>query len=58
MTLAYVGRILFLKRLKLRHIAIILAALAAVQLALLTFAFDLRIEKDIIGRLAWFLLSQ
>jgi hypothetical protein len=35
-----------------------LAALAAAQLCLLTFAFDLRIEKEIIGRLAWFLLSR
>ena len=56
-TLAYVTGVLSLERFRLRHIIIIVTALLVAQLGLLAAVFDLRIEKEIIGRLTWALLS-
>jgi hypothetical protein len=56
-TAAYTGRVLFQRRFKLRHILVTLILLAVAQLALLSVALDLRIERDIIGRLLWALLG-
>ena len=56
-TAAYTGRVLFQRRFKPRHILVTLILLAAAQLALLSVVVDLRIERDIIGRLLWALLG-
>jgi putative tricarboxylic transport membrane protein len=56
-SVVYVGGVLARERYRTIHIVMILAALAAAQLALLSAILDLRIERSIIGALAWMLLN-
>ena len=54
---AYVGSCLRRLNFSTRQIVLTLIILATAQLALLSLVLDLRIERDVIGRIAWALLG-